>query len=283
MNIGVMCSMKNILLAFFLIVSLGGYNPAFAQEQVPVDTEASEDAASVSEDENQGEYFEISLQNVIDAMFKFNALDVEDRDIIQDYAFITECDLVRAFLPDDFKWEQVLDAVKVHIKANRENYPSRFKYHGTIKLGRYDVRSGIFYFSEDTTIDGINSIRLVTVNNDLICEKEKLRVFPKIFRAVFPAYIHLEGLPMTDKEAKILVNRMDRVDNKKRVLFVTYNMSISYVVPFVKETDFFGSIKPRYIQGKNNSAKDVRLNAKLDSIQFFEDPDRTRLLYTYNP
>jgi len=276
--------MKNIIaIALFFMFAIGVCGLSFAQEQIPIEGYTQELDSSIPE--ASGEYYDISLANVMRAMFRFNALDLGDRDIIQDYTFVTECELVTAFLDTDFKWDQVIDAVRIDIQNNKNDFPSRFRFDTAMRLSRFDARTKMFYFTEDTKIDGINSIQLISVNKDMLCYRNKLErlyVFPNVFRAVFPSYIYLEGIPMQDREARVLISRMDRIGNNKRAIFVTYKMSIAYIVPFAIEDNIFGGKEAKYYQGKVNT-RDVRLNVRLDSIQFFEDPERTKLLYEYVP
>ena len=51
------------------------------------------------------DYAKITLQNFLQTLVRFNAIDVNDDVLLDDYALVTDCDLIENFYENDFRWE----------------------------------------------------------------------------------------------------------------------------------------------------------------------------------
>ena len=77
---------------------------------------------------------------------------------------------------------------------------------------------------------------------------------------------------------------MKNDDNVNRIIFERYNFRTVYIEPMRKiETDGSPDAKVRYAQTKADSYDGVRIDMQLDSIGFYEDPQRTKLIYLFTP
>jgi len=99
---------------------------------------------------------------------------------------------------------------------------------------------------------------------------------PTSYRIVMDNPIYISGLPFGEIEAKKLLSRLQEAGNNGRAIFVRFNFRITYVAPVVKN-------ETNYAQQKEGGkfSSEIRLDAKLNSINFYEDPERTKLLYVY--
>lgn len=48
---------------------------------------------------------------MVRSLIRFNAIDITDNRLLDDYIVITEYEFYKAFHADDFKWQQVREAV----------------------------------------------------------------------------------------------------------------------------------------------------------------------------
>ena len=229
------------------------------------------------------EYAPISWVNLIHTMIRFNAINMSDQNILDEYAIVSEYDLYKTFFKDDFKWNQVREAIKDSIRLNIATYPTNYFHDLTVRLDRYDFEAKLFRLDAESVLRGVNSFALLAVRGTG-CEKAKVEYLPRSFRAVLSAPVYLDGLPLSEGDAKALLERMKIGDNPKRIIFARYNFRTVYIEPMHKiERDFFGQTKMRYAQTKAGSSDVVRLDMRLDSIGFYEDPQRTKLVYLFTP
>jgi len=251
------CSMcKTILTACLLLLA----SPAFAS------------------DTDSGEWASPTLTNLVHTLFRYGALDLNDDRIIDDYAKITECELVIKFYHNDFKWNKVRAAVRQSMHMNMKTYPSAFYYVTRVQLGRYDFKGHMFLFDEGTKLQGVNSFQLT--DQRVPCGRENLTVIPTDYHLIIDVPVTLLGLPLSEKDAEALLDRMDLNDDKDRVIYAQFNLRVVHIAPMHK---VMGSDqKIYYTQQLMANNLSMRINAQLDTIEFFEDKDRTHLIYTYN-
>jgi hypothetical protein len=115
------------------------------------------------------------------------------------------------------------------------------------------------------------------------CGQGDVKYLPRSFRVVLSAPIYLDGLPLSEGDGQALLSRMDKNNNPKRIIYVRYNLRTIYIEPLRKIEDKRGDRKTLYIQTSDTSSKTVRFDAHLDSIGFYEDQERTKLIYQFTP
>ena len=178
-----------LLARFFLFVVRGGgcFGPERCGFSRPL-------PATVADD-----YADLTWPNLVRTLVRFNAINIADPVIIDEYAIITECDLYKAFYHDDFKWNQVRKAVHESIKMNVSTYPVNYRYSVTIQLGRYDFTAKLFRFNKLTKMTNVNTFKMFAVNNRS-CGADNVKSLPHNFRVVLTEPIFLEGLPLSEKD-----------------------------------------------------------------------------------
>ncbi len=229
------------------------------------------------------EYAQASWINLIHTLIRLNAINMSDQRLLDEYTIVSECDLYKAFYKDDFKWNQVRQAVRDSIKMNIATYPINYFHDLTLRLDRYDFDAKHFRFDKESSFRGVNSFSIYSVTGTG-CGEATIEYLPRSFRAVLSAPVFLDGLPLSEGDAKALLLRMNKDDNPKRIIFVRFNFRTVYIEPLSKiERQTAGGGKTIYSQINAASTGEVRIDAQLDSIGFYEDQERTKLIYLYAP
>lgn len=223
--------------------------------------------------------------NLIRTMARFGALDFSDSRLVDDYAIIAECDLYESFFHNDFKWMEIQNSLRESLQTNLGSYPIAYQYDLSLPLDRYDFKNKIFRFKEKDALKGVNTIYLLSSGKS-DCAKTPVSLLPYTFIAVFPTPSSVEGLRLSETEAKALLFRMENEGNTERRVFIRYTFRIAFIEPFKKILKEEKSLERVFIYRQydkpKHEEKTARFDAQLDSIAIYEDEDRTKLLYLYN-
>ncbi len=219
--------------------------------------------------------------NLVRSLVRYKVIDLNDPVMIDEYSIITECDLYKAFYHDDFKWNKVRSAVRQSVEAHVATFPTAYHYDTRLQLDRYDFAAKVFRFTQRSTIHNVNSFTLFTVlGSD--CGNADIKQMPRTFRAVIPAPIYMDGIPMSEADGQALVKQLDADQNPNRVIFARFNMHITYIEPVRKNvTNVSGTLLETYSQAKEGDPHILRLDAQMDNIEFYEDEAMHRLIYRY--
>jgi hypothetical protein len=228
------------------------------------------------------DYVPPAWPDLLHAMIRFRALDLSDDHILDEYARITDCELYKAFYSDDFKWNKVRTAMRDSAQQNSETFPITFGYEAPLELDRYDFEQKAYLFTERTTIKNINAFVLLEAQNPP-CINTPLSAVPQTYRAVLDTALSLSGVPITQKDGEALLQRMQAEGNDSRRIYARFNLTLVYIEPWRKrkasENLLYGAA---YTQSKyTDNPTAMRLDARLDSIDFFEDAAMTRLIHQY--
>jgi hypothetical protein len=229
------------------------------------------------------EYADATWQNLTRALVRFNAINLSDQQIVDEYAIITECDLYTAFYRDDFKWNKVRQAVRESVKNNVATFPMSFHYDVKLQLDHYDFDQKIFRFAEKSRMLNINTFTLLDVQgND--CGTTDVKLMPRVFRAVLAAPLYLDGLPLGENDGQALLKQMKAEYNINRYIYARFNLSVVYVEMLRKSTfkSGFDTIT-RLQQSGTPLPQTVRLDIRLDSIDFYQDTHLAHLIFHYQP
>ncbi|MDD3370950.1 MAG: DUF4852 domain-containing protein [Alphaproteobacteria bacterium] len=225
------------------------------------------------------DYIEPSRANLIRTMIRFGAVDLGDENLLDDYARITECDIYSQFYSNDFKWNEVRQAIRKSVQLNVATFPVTFYYDIKLPLGRYDFNAKMFRFSAKDAVDGVNIITLTSLSSG--CNDSDAVYLPRIFRAYLTSTIYTDGLPMPEAEAKALLKRMN--ESGTREIYARYNLRIVYVEPLVKFDGRGRRREASYSQTDQKHVDEANLSARLDSIAYYEDHEHTKLLGLVKP
>jgi len=224
--------------------------------------------------EEQQVYEQPDAVKLVQSLFRFGAISVQDDAIIDDYAKIAECNLYQYFYKDDFKWNQLRTILRRKITSELPTYPTAFAATGRLHLDRYDFESKIFRLGTTRGLKSVNSFLLLD-NNKFKCGASEVKNLPSNYVAVIGEPVTVEGFEMSEEDARALLERMKRAGNVAREILVRFNLRILFIDRILVND-----------MGKKQQARipeNVRLDAQLDSIEFFEDKDMTRRIYVYEP
>ena len=223
-------------------------------------------------------YAKPSYENLLQTLIRMGALNITDDTVIGDYAVITECKLHATFFKDDFKWNRVRQAMRQSIKQNVATYPTGYAYEAELQLDRYDFKEQLYKFKERATVKNVNVFGLFSTEGRT-CAGQKVNVLPNAFRAVLHEPIYFIGIPLTEGDAKGLLARMEAATNRDRIVYARFNLRITYVPPLRRPDNAPKETLVPLQQEKSDSS--VRLDARLDSLEIYEDAERSKLIYNY--
>ncbi|MDD3287715.1 MAG: DUF4852 domain-containing protein [Alphaproteobacteria bacterium] len=228
-----------------------------------------------------------TLENITNTIIRYGAININKDDVIDNYGILMECKIFEYFYNDDFKWQKARAALREKIRQDVATFPTSYAYDAELQLDRYDFKNKQYKFTEKTTIKNVNSFSL-KFKGGIVCGNKRNNVLPEEFRIVLDRPIYVSGLPLGNKEAEAFLKRMKDSQNNDRIVYARFNLRVTYVAPLYPVEGGNQSEK-KYAQknkGETSGSKDVsdytaRLDARLDSVNFYEDKERTRLIYSY--
>jgi hypothetical protein len=264
--------------------------PAQAPAALPPLPAAPADASSSSESTEPASetvtYLPPSWGDMLHAAVRFNALDLHDDNLIDEYAAVTDCEIYKFYFKDDFKWQEVRRRIRESAEMNSAHYPTHFYAQALLSLGRYDFDKKIFDFTPETAIHKVNLFDLYTYKSITICtDKVYPKYIPREFQALSSTSFTLTGIPLTPAEAQSLLRMMNADKNTDRQIIVRFDMTVTYVARLVKQATNPGTAEKEieYIQNGLKTPGIMRLDVRVDSIEFFEDQAMTKLIYSTKP
>ncbi len=236
------------------------------------------------------EYVAPSLSNFMKTLVRFGAIDLRRLDVLDAFARVTECQIYRDHYSDDFKWQEVRKALRKSIKQNIGTFPTTYRFDASLQLDRYDFKEGIYRFTDKTAQHSANTFSIRAQSQEQ-CGMTDADFPPLSYKFVLDQPVNLNGIPLSAEEGKLLLSRMVESGNKDRLVYARFNFRVVYVAPIVMDTPktkAFGEdiseerrLGPMVTQSL--MLQRVAMDSRLDSIEYFEDPERTKLIYTYRP
>lgn len=224
-----------------------------------------------------------TLENLVMMLVRFGAININNDDELADeYAMVEECAIFEKYSQDDFTWHRIRPALRQSVEQNVATFPTTIYYQLQLQLARYDFNAKSYKFTEATDITGANTFDLNSPKPD--CNMANVRSLPLSYRILLDHPVDLHGIPMAEDDAKSLLEYMRSHGNGERDVFARVNMRITSIDP-LSRPDNDGNNKQQWrgLVQKGSSGGTVRLNAALDSIEFFADHDMTFPIYVYRP
>lgn len=228
---------------------------------------------------NADEFIAPTATNMLQTALRFGALDINNNIMIDDYAKIAECDLFKAFNNDEFKWQKIRAGLREKIKSEVITYPTSFFINGFVSLDRYDFDNKLFKLGGADRISSVNALPLTSMPGN-VCG-QSLKALPKRFVAVLDKQVHVPGFVMDEADANALLERMKQAGNPERQIMAKFNIRIMHIDRVridYSQVDVWNDTGT-YI-GKD---AEMRLYARLDSLEFFEDKEMAKRIYIYRP
>jgi len=236
-------------------------------------------------------YAKPTMTNIIKTMMRYGAINIYDDDIIDAYERTSDCPTYAKNYADDFKWEEVRNKVRKDIIENVQFFPVAFKYETTMVLDRYDFKNKIYPFYFTGGRKRTNTF-IVNASNKDGCEAMRKEIIPLKYKFVLRNTIKLDGLHLTQKQGKDLFERMELSGNKGHMVYPRFNMRVKYIATLVSKSDLSKAVEAAKFVSNNvmqisimqsRDAGEATIDTELDSIEYYEDEGRTKLIYTYRP
>ena len=218
-----------------------------------------------------------TLLNLIHTLVRFGAVGLDDLDVIDEYAKIAECDLYEEYYRDDFKWHEIQRLLRQKLLDGVPTYPISYYLDMTVRLDRYDFAEKTYLFTEETMPKNANVFAIQDKSSG--CGGDEIRIWPKYFPVVIDRPVTMAGLPLFEEDAKTLLKRMNDAGNKNRLVFVRYKFRITRVDNYARRRNEKGQISGDL----KHDSKNGTIDAHLDAVDFYEDDERTKLIYVYRP
>lgn len=226
------------------------------------------------------DFAELTLSNIVKILVRFGVFDVRKDDVIDFYGKVTECQIFTENFLDDFKWNRIRAALRAKIKQDIAVFPTGIHYDTELQLGKYDFHDKIYRFSEKTAQFNANVFR-VKVHSSNFCNRQTPDILPAEYKFVLDQPVLLTGLPMGEEDGSRLLARLREAKNTNLIIYTRFNMRVIYVAPIeavgAKQPD------PHKFALEKSINDGIRIDTRLDSIEYFEDPERTKLIYRFMP
>lgn len=230
-------------------------------------------------------YEKPALMNLFKTLIRFNAVDINDDDIVDLYGRTNECEVYKKNYADVFKWEKIRSILRKQIREDVATYPTGYRYDTALKLDRYDFKKKIYPFSNMSRQQNVNTFTMQVSLSDY-CIPHDLKGFPTIYKLVLGSPVVIEGLPLDEKQGEELFYRMNAEGNTTHIVYASFNIRVVYIASLATAEEF-KQIKTNPA-GVAKVRQDIQLDtavidSRLDSIDYYEDEARTRLIYRYRP
>jgi len=229
-------------------------------------------------------YEKPTLKNIVNALIRFGAVDIYNDEVIDVFARTNECAIYKQYYKDVFKWEKVRGKLREEIHENVATFPTGFRYETALTLDRYDFKRGIYPFHDVTRYQSVNTFTLQTSSGDFCSDNETIE-FPYTYKMVLDTPITIEGLPLSKEEGEDLFDRMTAQDNKDHIIYANFNIRTIYIAAIATAKEMREREKELSVAKVRQDVQysSIVLDSRLDSIEYFEDPARTKLIYIYRP
>lgn len=234
----------------------------------------------------QEDYVKPSLSNLVKTLVRFGALDIRKDKVIDTFGRITECKIFKDHYRDDFRWQKVRAALRESIKENIATYPVGYAYDAPLQLDRYDFKTGQYRFTKKTAQANANVFTIDAKAEDF-CVDLGYTGLPYSYKFILDNPVKLEGLPISAEEGNVLLQRMVKSENVNRIVYARFNIRVVYVDPMkgeeIEGRDFSAKTPYAPMVAQDAMADGAKMDSRLDSIEYFEDQERTKLIYRYVP
>jgi len=230
-------------------------------------------------------YEKPALHNIIKSLIRFGAIDIYDNDSLDIIARTNECAIYKTYYPDAFAWEKVRGKLREKIRNEVVYYPTGYRFDKRLQLDRYDFENKIFPFSNMEHQNKVNTFTMDTERQDF-CQETDLKGFPISYKLVLDKFVVLDGLRISEEEGKALAERMKANHNPSLIVYASFNIRVMYIAALATASEIRASKNPLLQTAKIRQSVQfdtVQLDSHLDSIDYYEDEARTRLIYTYRP
>lgn len=226
-------------------------------------------------------YEEPSMATFSHMYWALGLLDYENKEHIDNFLRINECDIFKNYFSREFEWEEIRKATVKFLKANKDDFPLRFELVLPIRLKDYDLDKKSFAILEEDQI--ISSRKFETYANDfgrMYCGHSggELEGYPQGIIAEFSRPITILSVPAPQDVAVAYIREKDaelqkRFANEAASKTQIYNSRKAYIVLQFNIFSHRGIIR----LGKNET---LQVMAVLEGIEVYADKNRSQLFFS---
>lgn len=217
-------------------------------------------------------YTPVSYKAMVALMWKYKVHDISDPNIMDDYLRIVNCPLYQKYGSDDFVWERIREGVRRDLSYFSSSIPDRFEIYAFMPIDKYDFKKNAFIIPEEFALDNAGAIQIPFFDdseffNGCIGSDQQIKLFPRDIKFIADNKFSLLEIPVAPDKADEVLNNIQKYEYKnakdQRILAVRFRIKINTIDAY--EVTF--------------SSSQLRFKGELDEIAFFEDPERTKLVW----
>lgn len=236
-------------------------------------------------------YAKPTLANLIKTMIRYDAIDFNDNRILDIYIRGQDCGIYARFFNDEFTWEKLRRDVRRDLKEKIPFFPVAYTYEAPLQLERYDFVKRLYPFYMKKGEFDVNTFT-VDASNDISCIDKGEKYIPLRFKFVLKENLKMLGLDISEAEGQALFERMEAVGNDQHIIYPRFNVRVVHIPKLATKKVIQEEIKKNTWGGKMlgdvgmfqpAEGREVFFGCVLDSVEYYEDEKRTKLIYTYWP
>lgn len=222
-------------------------------------------------------YVKPTVPNLSKLYWTIGKMDINNDVHIDNYLRINECELYLRFYHNDFEWEQIRDATRVHIQDSLATFPTTFEITNAISVGRYNEDDQTFDVAADSQISGLRRLdftmnRIVDKGN---CGNPGfIEGYPANMVIIMNRPLTLDKIPVKPQLAKLYIEESKR---QFESLPPKYQIKIYERLAYLR-------LKIRVLQYKETAASisgDLRavVFGRLEGYEIYADSELLKPLY----
>ncbi len=189
-------------------------------------------------------YVETTLPNLAKMYWRFNLLDIENDEDIDNFLFCTECETYTELRNHDFVWEGIRSRIRQYIEDNKSTFSNRLYFSTPIILERYDFERKGFALSEKSKFEAVKKIMLSdNLGNEQCYTRYHIKNYPHNVALTLKRPVYINFIKVDEDVAKMymeyLHNETDvSVGYEGRVAYLKINATALYHMDTVMDPNF---------------------------------------------
>ena len=224
---------------------------------------------SPSSQAQESDYINANFNDIAKTYWRIGYHTLDDKTAIDEFTRINYCSAYQTYQNDDFEWQYIRQAIAEEIKQDKDSYPNKYYITSKITINKYDFDQNAFLLEEDSQMLNVGKLTLLPYSDfKSYCDLSRYsESYPNMVSITLEAPITISSIPLEREEANQLLSRFNATKNNERILYAKINLNING----------FGETYHSALQSVAN------LKGNLHSIEYYEDPDFTKLVHTFVP